>query len=87
MGGIQLKNDLDISEIFTRNYFYDNGQSPDIIVISLQEIVNLNFFNVLISKENTNIIETWQNILEIALKKIFPNEEYIVPFPLNFVGL
>lgn len=87
VGGIQLKNDLDISEIFTRNYFYDNGQSPDIIVISLQEIVNLNFFNVLISKENTNIIETWQNILEIALKKIFPNEEYIVPFPLNFVGL
>ena len=60
VGGIQLKNDLDISEIFTRNYFYDNGQSPDIIVISLQEIVNLNFFNVLISKENTNIIETWQ---------------------------
>ena len=87
IGGNKLNHDVDISEIFTRNYFYIKGQSPDIIVVSLQEIVSLNIFTSLKLKDNETIIDNLKNKLKASLNKIFPDQNYKASTPLNMVGL
>ena len=89
IGGIKLNPNSDISEIFTHNYFYFNDKSPDIIVVTLQEIVCLKLFTVLFTNENKNkdLIENLRNFFENLLNKIFPGLNYIASFPLNIVGL
>ena len=59
VGGAQLKGDFDFSDIFKNNQFYTNGQTPDFIVISIQEIVDLNTKNILKSSNNQNNIKIW----------------------------
>ena len=87
VGGYPLKDNDDISEIFTHNHFYASGQSPDIIIISIQEIVDLNTKNILNSKNNQEAIEIWNNKLKASLNNIFPEQIYINPIYLDLVGL
>ena len=85
--GTKLNNDVHISEIFTRNYFYSNGQSPDVIVVCLQEIVILTIFSSLKLKDTKTLIDNLKNKLQASLNKIFPDQNYNASIPLNMVGL
>ena len=87
LGGHQLEDDYDISEIFKKNNFYYCGQSPDIVVISFQEIVKLNTTNTLKSKNDKKFIEKYNNKLSNALNKVFPGQNYKASPSFDQVGL
>ena len=87
VGGAQLKGDFDFSDIFKNNQFYTNGQTPDFIVISIQEIVDLNTKNILKSSNNQNNIKIWIQRIKDTLKNVFPEKIYIDPIKLDLVGL
>ena len=38
LGGIDVKNDYDISEVFTKNNFYFEQRPPELVIISFQEM-------------------------------------------------
>ena len=87
LGGHQLEDDYDISEIFKKNNFYYCGQSPDIVVISFQEIVKLNTTNTLKSKNDKKFIEKYNNKLNNVLNKVFPGQNYKASPSFDQVGL
>jgi hypothetical protein len=67
VGGSTLPQDYDLLELFTKNHFYYNGQTPDIVVVSIQEIVSLNAINILKSKGDKNVIKNWTKSLKNSL--------------------
>ena len=87
VGGSTLPQDYDLLELFTKNHFYYNGQTPDIVVVSIQEIVSLNAINILKSKGDKNVIKNWTKSLKNSLNTIFPDQCYIDPFNLDLVGI
>ena len=87
VGSQELTDDYDISEIFKKNQFYINNQSPDIVVISFQEIVKLNLRNSLKSKNDKEFINKINIKLRNTLNKTFPEQNYISPSSDNQVGL
>ena len=87
VGGQPLENDYDISAIFKKNHFYIHGQFPDIVVISLQEIVNLNITNTLKSDNNKEFIEKLSKKLIDTLNKVFPEQNYTHSGENDLVGL
>ena len=87
IGGKQLNPNYDISEIFTHNKLYIKGQTPDIIVVSFQEIVPLNANKILLSTNNQVQIGLCKNCLLNSLIKIFPEENFDIKLTKNIVGL
>ena len=85
IAGISSKN-YKISDLFTKNIFYDQNNSPDIIVIAFQEIVKLNFTNIVLVS-NQESVNAWTDNLKSTIKKIFPNENYIELKSLSLVGI
>ena len=86
IAGIPNKN-YNISELFTKNVFYNENKSPDIIVISIQEIVKLNITNILSITSNQESVNMWTKIIKSTLKSIYPKENYIELKSLNLVGI
>ena len=72
VGGSILPKDYELLELFSNNYFYFSGQSPDFVIISIQEIVPLNESNV-----NNDIYKTWTSRLEDSFNLIFQGKVYI----------
>ena len=87
VGGFPLTKDYDISEIFKNNYFYTSGQFPDVVVVSIQEIVKLNVKNILKTSNNKDNVDIWTKSLKTTVNKIFKGQEYIIPYKLDLVGL
>ena len=72
VGGIPSENKYDISDLFTRNIFYQNNQAPDVIVIGLEEIVELDFYNILTITTNEDSVFDWTNNIKSTLNDIYP---------------
>ena len=87
VGGFPLTSDYNISEIFKKNYFYTSGTFPDIVVVSIQEIVKLNMKNILKSSNNKGNVDIWTKSLKSVVNNIFKGQEYIIPYKLDLVGL
>ena len=85
IAGIPNK-DYNIEELFTNNIFYQEKKSPDIIVIALQEIVELNLTNILLVS-NQESVDSWTNNIQSTIKNIFPNEKYNELIKLSLVGI
>ena len=86
IAGIPNKNYI-ISDLFTKNVFYNEKKSPDIVVVSIQEIVKLNFTNILSITSNQDSVKIWTKIIKETLKKIYPKEQYIELKSLNLIGI
>jgi len=76
----------DITALFKKNIFYNDNKSPDIVVVAMQEIVKLNFTNIVLNS-NQEIVAQWtQNIIS-NLQKVFPKDLYSPLKVLNLVGI
>ena len=88
IGGLPYDN-YDISKLFTHNIFYTEKNSPDIILISIQEIVKLNIKNILSIHSSTKQenIFSWKELFESTIKNTYPQEKYFELKSLNLVGI
>ena len=86
VAAISIKRNYDLSDLFIKNILYEKNISPDIIVIGLQEIVELEVGNVLLNS-NEKSINFWKEIYQQTLLKVFPNEKYNLIKDLNLVGI
>ena len=86
IAGIPTKN-YNISELFSKNVFNSESKSPDIIIMSFQEIVKLNFTNILSITSNQESVAMWTKIIKSTLKNIYPKEKYLELICLNLVGI
>ena len=85
IGGSSCQNS-DITALFKKNIFYNEGKTPDIVVVALQEIVKLNFANIVLNSNQEIITEWTQNIIS-NLQKVFPKDLYSPLKILNLVGI
>ena len=85
VGGIPIKQ-YNISDLFTKHKCYKENNSPDIIVISMQEIVALNISNILIAS-NQDYVNFWKNLIKSTVKEVYPKGNYIELISLNLVGI
>ena len=86
IAGIPNKN-YNITELFTKNIFYNENKSPDIILVSIQEIVKLNLTNILSIKSNQESVISWAKLIKSTLKSIYPKENYLEIKCLSLVGI
>ena len=92
IAGISIKNSnntqikYDISDLFTNNSLYKNKETPDLIGIGLQEIVKLEVGNILLN-QNDKSVEYWKNNFLNTIKRVYPNEQYILIKELDLVGI
>ena len=79
----------DISNLFKENNFFLENKSPDIIIISIQEIVKLNIKNIISPNSSTNQenILSWKQLLKINIETIYSQENYHELISLNLVGI
>ena len=87
IGGFPFKGDIDISEIFMKNYFYNTSQFPDIVIISIQEIVPLKYKNIRNPESNKENVKIWTQSLKRTLNKVFPEKNYNDVIKLDLIGL
>jgi hypothetical protein len=87
IGGFPFKGDIDISEIFMKNYFYNTSQFPDIVIISIQEIVPLKYKNIKNPESNKENVKIWTQSLKRTLNKVFPEKNYNDVIKLDLIGL
>ena len=64
-------------------YPMKNMENPDIYIIGLQEIVNLNAKNIVLSS-NSSVVEAWRNLISQNINKI---DKYIMIKSLDVVGI
>ena len=72
VAGIPSDNKYNIADLFKKNIFYQNNQSPDIIIIGMQEIVELDIFNILTITTNEDSVENWTENIISTLNDIYP---------------
>ena len=72
VSGIPSEKRYDIRDLFTQNIFYKNYQSPDIIVIGMEEIVELDFYNILTITTNEDSVSNWTDNITSTLNNIYP---------------
>ena len=70
--GISSDKKYDIRDIFTQNIFYKNNKVPEIILIDLQEIVELDIYNILSITKNEESISDWTKNINSIVNSIFP---------------
>ena len=85
IGGSSCQNS-DITALFKKNIFYNENKSPDIVVVAMQEIVKLNFANIVLNSNQEIITEWTQNIIS-NLQKVFTKDLYSPLKILNLVGI
>ena len=71
-GGISSDNQYVIGDLFTQNIFYKTNKIPDIIIIGLQEIVELDIYNILSITTNEDSVSNWTKNITSTLNSIFP---------------
>jgi len=81
-GGIDIKDNMDLNEWLYPNPIKDM-RTPDIYIICLQEIVNLNAKNIIISS-NAKKVDQWRNILTKVVNFI---DKYTYLQTLDLVGI
>ena len=86
IGGIPSDYTYDIRDLFTNNAFYKNSKSPDIIIIGMQEIVELDLINILSINTNKESVNNWTENLTNTLEEIYPHT-YIQSSILHLIGL
>ena len=86
IGGVPSDYQYNIRDLFTQNDFYKNNKSPDIIVIGMEEIVELDIINVLTINTNEESVKDWTNNITNMLNKVFPNT-YKKSAVLNLIGI
>ena len=63
VAGIPSENKYDIRDLLTQKVFYKNNHAPDIILIGMEEIVELDIYNVFTITTNEDSVFDWtQNI-------------------------
>ena len=88
-GGIPSKPNYpyDLTPLFnSSNFVSQEQQSPDLIVVGLQEIVKLNATNILLN-QNSSAVSDWRSAIFNSIKKAFPNEEYFLLERIDLVGI
>ena len=73
VGGIPSEKKYDIRDLFTQNIFYKNNKIPDIIIIGLQEIVELDIYNILSITTNEENVSDWTKIIISTINSIYPS--------------
>ena len=86
IAGISPSN-YNISELFSHNVFYNENKSPDIIVVSIQEIVKLNLKNILSINSNQENVNFWKKLIKKTLKTVYSKETYLEIKCLDLVGI
>jgi len=72
VGGISSEKKYDIRDLFTQNIFYKNNKVPDMIIIGLQEIVELDIYNILSITTNEESVSDWTKNIISTINSIFP---------------
>ena len=86
VGGIPSDHNYNIKDLLTQNIFYKNYKSPDIIVIGLQEIVELDIINVLNINTNEENVNDWTKNINSTIDHLFPYT-YKLSAILHLIGL
>ena len=73
VGGISSDNNYDLRDLFTQNIFFKNNKVPDIIIIGLQEIVELDIYNILSITSNEESVSQWTQLIKSTINFIYPN--------------
>ena len=86
IGGIPSDNMYELKDLFIKNIFHKNKQFPDIIVIGMQEIVKLDFYNILTITTNEDSRYNWTQNISFTLNKIYPHI-YSKFIALDLIGI
>ena len=86
IGGIKDDEQITIRDLFTDNIFHRNNKIPDIIVVGLQEIVELDIYNILSITSNEDTVNNWTSNLISTINSIYPYTFRQVTV-LNLVGI
>ena len=86
VGGIKDDEQIIIRDLFTDNIFHRNNRVPDIIVIGLEEIVELDIYNILSITSNEDTVNNWTNNLISTINSIYPYTFKQITV-LNLVGI
>ena len=86
VGGIKNDEQIIIRDLFTDNIFHRNNRVPDIIVIGLEEIVELDIYNILSITSNEDTVNNWTNNLISTINSIYPYTFKQITV-LNLVGI
>ena len=87
VGGSALPEDYEFLELFTKNHFYLSGQSPDIVLISIQEIVPLKVKKGLFLKNKEDYFDNLTESFISSLNIIFPGQCYIKATDIKMAGI
>ena len=86
VGGIKEDEQITIRDLFTDNIFHRNNRIPDIIVVGLEEIVELDIYNLLSITSNEDTVNNWTNNLITTINSIYPYTFKQITI-LNLVGI
>ena len=86
VGAISYEKDYNLYDLFSKNSLYENNNFPDLIIIGLQEIVELEVGNIIINS-NSKSTEFWRNKCRNEIKNVFSNQKYNIIKELDLVGI
>ena len=86
VAAISSQKDYNLYDLFSKNNLYEKNKFPDLIIIGLQEIVELEVGNIIINS-NSSSIEFWRNKFKNEIKNVFTNQKYNIIKELNLVGI
>ena len=86
VGGINSEEQYYIKDLFTENIFFKNNKVPDIIIVGLEEIVELDFYNILSITTNEDSVNNWTNNITSTINSLYPYTFKQIS-TLNLVGI
>ncbi len=86
VGAISSQKDYNLYDLFSKNSLYENNNFPDLIIIGLQEIVELEVGNIIINS-NSKRTEFWRNKCLNEINNVFSNQKYNVIKEIDLVGI
>ena len=86
VGGINSEEQYYIKDLFTENIFFKNNKVPDIIIVGLEEIVELDFYNILSITTNEDSVNNWTNNITSTINSLYPYTFRQIS-TLNLVGI
>ena len=89
IAGISSKNDYNIDSLFTENPLFYNNDSPNIIIINIQEIIKLSIGSVLTIVSNQENVDIWTENIISTLNRIYPSYQtrYSILKRLDLIGI